>query len=152
MGVLIVAALAAGGYALVHNRPGQDTAQSGGTGTSGQTGAGGHTGTPTGSPSPASPVVASPSGTVNAYFTALNNHQFGRAWRLGGRNTGSTYTAYVNGYDTTQQSTVQILSVSGSVVSARVTALQTDSTVKTFQGTYTVTDGVITAFNVHQVS
>jgi len=38
------------------------------------------------------------------------------------------------------------------VVTARVAALQTDGTVKTYQGTYTVSNRVISHFNVHQVS
>jgi len=36
----------------------------------------------------------------------------------------------------------------GHVVTARITALQADGTVKTFQGNYTVNDGVITQFSV----
>jgi hypothetical protein len=47
---------------------------------------------------------------------------------------------------------VTILSVSGNVVTARVAALQTDGTLKTYQGTYTVNNGVISQFNVHQIS
>ena len=37
------------------------------------------------------------------------------------------------------------------MVTALITALQTDGTVKTFQGTYTVNRGVITLFNVQRV-
>ena len=105
---------------------------------------GGSTGTTT-------PVSRTPSGTVKAYFAALNHHDYAKAWRLGGRHTGNSYTAYVNGYDTTARDTVSILSVSGNVVTARITALQTDGTIKTFQGTYTVNRGVITLFNVQRV-
>jgi hypothetical protein len=42
--------------------------------------------------------------------------------------------------------------VSGDLVTAQVTAEQTNGTVKTYQGTYTVTSGVITQFNVRQTS
>ena len=104
-----------------------------------------------GSTGTATPVSRTPAGTVKAYFAALNHHDYARAWRLGGRHTGNSYTAYVNGYDTTARDTVSILSVSGAVVTARITALQTDGTVKTFQGTYTVNRGVITLFNVQRV-
>ena len=44
-----------------------------------------------------------------------------------------------------------ILSVSGKVVTARLAAQQTDGTVKTYQGTYMVSNGVIVGFNVRQV-
>ena len=37
-------------------------------------------------------------------------------------------------------------------MTAGLTALQTDGTVRTFQGTYTVSDAVIVGFNVRQVS
>ena len=47
---------------------------------------------------------------------------------------------------------MSILSVSGKPSHpARITALQTDGTIKTFQGTYTVNHGVITLFNVQRV-
>jgi Protein kinase domain len=152
VGCLIVVALAAGAVAALHGRTGQSGAPQSNSSSSGAGRPANRGGSPAGSASTATPVVSGPSGTVTAYFAALNAHNYLRAWNLGGRNTGSTYTAYVNGYDTTSSSTVTILSVSGSVVTARVTALQTDGTVKTFQGTYTVTSGVITLFNVHQTS
>ncbi len=109
------------------------------------------TGGSTGSVGPTAPAARTPSGTVRAYFAALNRHDYARAWRLGGSHTGSSYTSYVNGYDTTSRDTVAILSVSGYVVTARITALQTDGTIKTYQGTYTVQNGVITQFNVQRV-
>jgi hypothetical protein len=40
----------------------------------------------------------------------------------------------------------------GNVVYASLVATQTDGTVKTFQGTYTVVNGVITSTHVRQVS
>ena len=45
-----------------------------------------------------------------------------------------------------------IQSVSGDVVTAQLDAEQTDGTVQAYQGSYTVEGGVITEFNVHQVS
>jgi hypothetical protein len=109
------------------------------------------TGGPTGSAGTAAHLPRGPSGTVRAYFAAINAHSYVKAWDLGGRNTGSTYVGYVNGFGTTAKDTVTIVSVSGSVVTARITAVQTDGTVKTYQGTYTVSKGVITQFNVQQV-
>jgi hypothetical protein len=43
------------------------------------------------------------------------------------------------------------VSVAGDVVTARLTAQQTDGTVNIYQGTYTVHRGVIVGFNVFQV-
>jgi len=107
---------------------------------------------PAGSATASPPPVVTPAGTVQAYYAAINGHHYARAWRLGGRNSGSSYSSFVSGYATTRNDTVTILSVAGNVVTARVVALQTDGTVKTFQGTYTVSNGVISQFNVHQTS
>jgi len=101
-------------------------------------------------PSPPPPGVLA--ATVRAYYAAINNHRYARAWRLGGRNTGQPYHAFVSGFAGTAHDTVTIQSVSGDVVTAQVTAEQTDGTVKTYQGTYTVNGGVITQFNVQQTS
>ena len=111
--------------------------------------------TPTTQASPSATSAAPPGAvvaTVRSYYAAINHQRYPRAWRLGGRNTGSTYPSFVSGFATTAHDRVIIQSVSGDVVTAEVTAEQTDGTVKTYQGTYTVTGGVITQFNVHQVS
>jgi hypothetical protein len=46
---------------------------------------------------------------------------------------------------------VTIEATSGNVVTARLLADQSDGTVKTFRGTYTVTNGIISASKVHFV-
>ena len=107
-------------------------------------------------PASSSTVPAPPSGvlaaTVRAYYAAINHHRYARAWRLGGRNTGQTYHAFVSGFAGTAHDAVTIQSVSGDVVAAQLAARQTDGTVKTYRGSYTVAGGVITQFNVEQVS
>ena len=87
---------------------------------------------------------------MTAYFAAINSKEYNRAWNLGGRNTGTSYQAFTQGFGTTAKDTATILSVTGNVVTARIDAQQTDGTIKTYQGTYTVQNGVITAFNVRQ--
>lgn len=99
---------------------------------------------------PAGPS-ADPAGTVKAYFAAINNREYAQAWKLGGQHTGSSYSSFISGFTTTATDTVTILSVSGKVVTARLAAQQTDGTVKTYQGTYMVSNGVIVGFNVRQV-
>jgi tRNA A-37 threonylcarbamoyl transferase component Bud32 len=101
-------------------------------------------------PSPPPPGVLS--ATVLSYYAAINHHRYARAWRLGGRNTGETYHAYISGFAGTAHDAVTIQSVSGDVVTGQLVAQQTNGTVKTYQGSYTVEGGVITQFNVHQVS
>lgn len=104
-----------------------------------------------GSASPSAAPSADPANTVRAYFAAITSRDYALAWELGGKNTGSSYSSFVSGLSTTAGDTVTILSVSGNVVTARLTALQTDGTVRVYQGTYTVKNGVIVGFNVRQV-
>lgn len=92
-----------------------------------------------------------PTATVHAYIAAINGHHYARAWRLGGRNTGGSYPSFVSGFSGTAKDTLTIVSVSGDVVTARLNAQQTDGTVDTYQGTYTVHHGVIIGFDVVQV-
>ena len=96
---------------------------------------------------------AGPVATVRAYIAAINAHDYKRAWNLGGSNSGPwSYSQFVQGYSGTQQDTLTIQSVFGNVVTARLSALQTNGTVKTYQGTYTVNNGVITVFHVNPTS
>jgi hypothetical protein len=85
---------------------------------------------------------------VRAYYRAINNHNYAHAWHLGGRFTGSSYSAFAAGFQGTAHDKVSILSVTGNVVTARLAARQTDGSVRTYQGTYWVTHGVITRFDV----
>ena len=96
-------------------------------------------------------ALTGPAATVRAYVAAINGHDYARAWILGGRNTGWSYPSFVSGFSTTARDTLTIESVSGDVVTARLTAQQTDGTVNTYQGTYTVDSGVIVGFDVLQV-
>jgi eukaryotic-like serine/threonine-protein kinase len=88
---------------------------------------------------------------VEAYFAAIDAKNYAMAWRLGGDNVGGSYTSFVTGFNATASDSVTILSVSGNTVTARLTAEQTDGTVKTYQGTYTVDNGAIVKFAVQQI-
>jgi cytoskeletal protein RodZ len=105
-------------------------------------------------PRPAVPArtLTGPAATVRAYVDAINGHEYARAWSLGGRNAGGSYSSFVSGFSTTARDTLTVVSVSGDVVTAQLTAQETDGTVHTYQGTYTVDHGVITGFDVVQVS
>jgi serine/threonine-protein kinase len=101
---------------------------------------------------PAPPVAAGPASTVQAYIAAINAHDYQKAWNLGGDNTGQSYSQFVQGFNGTAKDTLTIQSVSGNVVTAQLQALQSDGTVKNYEGTYTVTNGVITTFHITQTS
>ena len=91
-----------------------------------------------------------PAAVVQAYFSAINDRDYSRAWQLGGSNLGESYSAFMQGFSTTAHDTVSILSSSGNVVTAQLIAQQSDGSTKTFDGTYTVTNGVITNSSVQQ--
>ena len=96
-------------------------------------------------------ALTGPAATVRAYVAAINGHHYAQAWRLGGRNTGASYSSFVSGFSTTAKDTLTIVSVSADVVTARLTAQQTGGTIDIYQGTYTVDNGVIVGFDVLQV-
>lgn len=105
---------------------------------------------PTPRPTVPARTLTGPAATVRAYIAAINGHDYARAWSLGGRNTGGSYSNFVSGFSTTARDTLTIMSVSGDVVTARLTAQQTDGTVNTYQGTYTADNGVIIGFDFLQ--
>jgi hypothetical protein len=85
-----------------------------------------------------------PVATVRAYFAAINARDFSRAWALGGKNTGSSsYSTFVSGFKDTAKDHITIVSVAGNVVTVKLAATQTDGSVQHYQGTYTVTNGII---------
>jgi len=92
---------------------------------------------------------AGPAATVEAYIRAINNHNYQRAWELGGRNTGLSYPRFVQGFDQTLTDKLTVVSVTGDVVAVRLDAVQADGTVKHFHGSYTVQSGVITVSDIH---
>jgi serine/threonine protein kinase len=96
----------------------------------------------------ASPAPAGPAATVQAYFAAINAHDYARAWALGGKNTGSSYPAFVQGFAGTARDSLTVVSVAGDVVTVKLAAAQTDGSVTSYQGTYTVSGGVITQSHI----
>ncbi|WP_073875345.1 hypothetical protein [Streptomyces sp. CB00316] len=62
------------------------------------------------------------------------------------------YEAFVDGFAGTERDTVRILGVEGNTVQAELEALQSDGSLKVFEGTYTVRSGVIMAADVREVT
>jgi hypothetical protein len=98
-------------------------------------------------PPPGSP---SPALTVREYFAAINHHRYLLAWRLTSEN--ESFATFKAGFTGTLHDKLTIQSTTGNLVTATLAATQTDGTVKTYQGTYTIANGVISATDVHQVS
>jgi hypothetical protein len=101
---------------------------------------------------PAAAATLTPAMTVEDYFRAINHHRYGRAWLLGGKHTGMSFAAFVSGFGGTAHDAVKIVSTSGDTVTARLTATQTDGSVKTYEGTYTVLNGQIVRSDIHRIS
>jgi serine/threonine protein kinase len=141
--VACVLALAAGGaaYAALHD----SALRTGPPAAAGSTGA-------SAPPSGVAPAPVTPVGTVQAYYAAISAHQYLRAWNLGGKNSGTTFSQFENGFTTTQADRVTIIDHAGNAVTARLSAVQTDGSVKNFLGKYLVENGVITKFFVTQLS
>lgn len=102
-------------------------------------------------PSSVQPAPVTPDAVVLAYFQAINDHNYAEAWRLGGKNLGQSYGAFVSGFADTESDAVTITETNGDTVSIQLLATHTDGSQQHYAGTYTVTDGVITSAEVHAV-
>ena len=90
----------------------------------------------------------SPAAVVDQYFAAINAGDYQRAWDLGGKNLGGSFSAFAAGFADTEHDTATITHTDGAVVHVRLDAEQTDGSVRHYVGTYTVHDGVITDAHV----
>jgi serine/threonine-protein kinase len=143
IGVIAVVAIAGATAAVLRARHAPSAPAAASSGTSGSA-------SPSISPTPASSAPLSPAATVQAYFAAINHHDYGRAWDLGGKNTASSFSQFESGFAGTASDNLTVVSVSGGVVTVKLVATQTDGTVKDYAGTYTVDQGVITGSNIKQ--
>ena len=93
---------------------------------------------------------------VQQYYAYLNNKEFQSAWGLGGSNVnnGVGYDAWVAGYATTSWISLGTWSYypDSNAVGVTITATQTDGAVKTYSGSYTVSNGVIIGADIVQTS
>jgi hypothetical protein len=96
------------------------------------------------------PPGTGPATIVREYFTAINARRYRLAWEL----TPETqpFGKFVAGFAGTEHDYLKIVSVQGDVVTAELEARQTSGVVKIYEGTYTVTNGVISGADVEQIS
>jgi hypothetical protein len=110
----------------------------------------------TGSASSGPVAGSSPAAVVQAYFTAINNHDCATAWHLGGDNIsaarGQSYQQFCQGFSTTSHDAVTVDSAAGNTVTVTVVAQQTDGSSRTFHGTYVVANGAIDSATVQASS
>jgi hypothetical protein len=92
-----------------------------------------------------------PAAVVRRYIDAINAYDYATAWRLGGSNLGSTYSAFAAGFADTSHDALTILDVHGETVHIRLVAEQTSGQRTTYEGTYTVRHGKIVAATLHKV-
>jgi len=102
----------------------------------------------------ATPQLTSGVAVVSQFYQDLTNHDYWDAWQLGGDNIGgSDYNSWVAGYATT--ASIDITSYgtwNDGTVWADISATQTDGSIRTYSGTYTVANGVIVLANITQTS
>ncbi|MGA2828957.1 MAG: hypothetical protein ABSF03_22915 [Streptosporangiaceae bacterium] len=104
-------------------------------------------------PAPAQPAYFTNSlAVVQQFYQDINEGDYPAAWALGGDNIGGSNEAeWAAGYDTTVSVSLGTFSAFGSdQVQASLSALQSDGATNTYEGTYTVSGGVIVAANIAQ--
>ncbi|MFD8619359.1 excalibur calcium-binding domain-containing protein [Streptomyces sp. NPDC059513] len=104
---------------------------------------------------PPAPPTSSPlsaEATVAACFDAVNDQEHREAWELGGKSLAGDHGAFVDSLAGTERDTVRSLGVEGDTVRAELEALQSDGSLRPFEGTYTVRSGVITSADVREVA
>jgi hypothetical protein len=113
----------------------------------------------TAAPAVAPPAAAPAPQQVNAqavvtqYYQDITDQDYAAAWALGGPylNGGTSYASWATGYATTASISLGTFSYFGSdQVAVSLSALQDDGSVYTYQGTYTVQDGLIVSADIVQ--
>lgn len=97
---------------------------------------------------PATPKATATSdggAVVVAFYDAINNADYRKAWELGGKNLGGSYDTFAAGFDNTQHDVITIGTTDGDVVHVDLSAQMVDGSLQNWTGTYTVRDGVIVA-------
>lgn len=98
--------------------------------------------------------VSDNEGVVQEYYNDLSSGDFQDAWNLGGNNLNGNagYNQWVAGYDTTESISLNTWSYypDSNAVGVTITALQSNGETYTYQGSYTVSGGVIVGADIVQ--
>jgi cell division septation protein DedD len=106
--------------------------------------------TPTKKPKP---HPSGPAAVVTTYVSAINRHDYRTAWTIYRHAAhGQSYSQFVAGFSGTDHDQLKILGTSGSSVQVDLVAYQTDGSKHHFTGTYTVSNGRITASHISAAS
>lgn len=84
-----------------------------------------------------------PAAVVTAFYTAINAQDYATAWKLGGDNLGSSYSAFAAGFAGTAHDALTVTGVQGNTVDVHLEALQSDGSTKVYDGFYQVGNGQI---------
>ena len=90
---------------------------------------------------------------LTQYYDAINNHDYRTAYGLNSQaRSNESFATFKAGFAGTQHDSLTITGVNGDVVSFDLKAHQSDGSVKTYQGTYTIQNGQIVGSDVRQIS
>jgi hypothetical protein len=106
-------------------------------------------------PVPAAPQLTNGVSVVLQFYQDLSARDYQAAWNLGGSNLngGVGYDSWVAGYATTASISVTGYGTwSDGTVWTHISAVQTDGSVRTYDGTYTVAGGVIVSAHMSRTS
>ena len=103
-------------------------------------------------PAPEPAYFTNSTAVVQQFYQDINDGDYSDAWALGGDNIGgSDYASWMAGYDSTVSVYLGTFSAFGSdQVQASLSAVQSDGITNTYEGTYTVSGGVIVAASIVQ--
>jgi hypothetical protein len=98
--------------------------------------------TPSAAQHVAAGTASGPAGTVEDYYVAVNNHDYKRAWSLGGKTIsaqkGQSYSQFVHGFTGTSYDSLTVASVNDSKVNVVVKCERTNGETQVYQGYYVV--------------
>jgi hypothetical protein len=106
-------------------------------------------------PASAPYYVTTNQGVVQQYYDYINAKNFSAAWDMGGQYIGgSDYNAWAAGYSTTSYVALSTWDYypGYNAVGVTISATQSDGSVRTYAGSYTVSGGVITSASIKQIS
>jgi len=99
------------------------------------------------------PQITNPWAVVSAYYGDIESGNYAQAWSLLSPSMQAQlgpYNAWVAGYQTTQNTTLSELGLSGGTVTVSISATETDGTRRSYTGYYTVDNGKITSARITQ--